>query len=898
MSDGMTFLREGNYTEAIAYFQRGITDNPQQSESYLHLGTAFALTGNLSEAIAAFHSALQINPHCGEAYSNLGVLFTLQGQPQSAINCYQHAKQLQPHLPEIPNNLGLLQREQGELEAAAESFRQALQLNPHYLEALNNLGLVLIDQKNFPEAITHLKAALHLKADYLEAWNHLGIAFQGQKNWIEAAHCFQQVIQLDESNAIAYNHLGSVYKDLGKPETAIACYRQALEHDPDYAEAHRNLALLLTRQNAWEEALQHLETALRLKPDFPEALNNLGIIYKRQVQFAAAQAAFEKAIELRPNYTLAHKNLADILLFRVQFDAAIPHYKTALQLGYTQADAFISLCYCLQQTSQIQEALHWCNQGLELYPQESNLYQSQGSLYNVLRQTEKAALSLEKALQLQPEEPEVYYQLGGTLLLDGQTERAREVLQQGFKVQRNPNFRVRRALSLPIIVASTDEIDQERDRLRRELEVLNGEGVQLANPVGVAASANFYLAYHGRNDRPLQTAIARFYQQASPHLNWIAPHCQGKRPIRDRLRVGICSQFLRGHTIGKLFGGILGQLPRESLEVILLRLPDSTDEMGRKISSSADSVIQLSGELLPARQQIADQELDLLFYPDIGMDGLSYFLAFSRLAPVQCMTWGHPCTTGIPTMDYFLSADVFEKEEAQDHYSERLIRLKHPGIYFQHPTLPSPARRESFDLPSTGSVYLCPQSSFKLHPEFDAILGDILRRDPTGFVVMLNGISPHWDEQLKQRWEQTIPDVCNRICFVRRLSYEEYLQLLMLGDVMLDPIHFGGGNTSLEAFGVGLPIVTWPGDYLKSRLTSGFYQQMNLLGCVAQDAQNYAEIAHRLALDIPWRNQIRQQIRDRKSVLYENQNAIEELTRFFRLAIIAYDCQQTIQTWR
>jgi protein O-GlcNAc transferase len=898
MSDGIALLTKGQYSEAIAYFEQGITENPHTPELYFQLGTALALSSQIQEAVPAFQQALQLKPDYPEAYSNLGVLLSLQGKFEEAIECYRQALRLQPEVPEVHNNLGLLFKEQEKLDEAVTSFRQALTLNPNYAEALNNLGLVLTQQGDLEEAITLLRQALTLKPDYVDALNHLGLALKANGELEEAAACFKQAIQLAPQEAIAYNHLGVIRKEQKQLEEAIVCYRQAIELDPNYAEAYRNLGLVLTRLGQLEEATECIETALQLQPDFPEALNNLGIIRKRQLRWREAIDYFQQAIKLRPHYALAHKNLADILMLTGGIDEAITNYQKALNLGVTDQDTWLSLCCLLNQSSRPKEALFWCQQGLEKHPESAELYELQGKLYNNIRQSGKAVESLQRALELEPEKAEIYYELGGSLLFEGRVTEAREVLQQGFSVQRDPNFRVRRALSLPIILSSCQEIDQERSRLLQELQVLDSEGIRLKNPVGVATVANFYLAYHGRNDRQLQEAIARFYLNNCPNLAWIAPHCQGYRSVRERLRIGVCSQLLRGHTIGKLYGGILAQLPHDQFEIVLLRLSDSTDAMGTKISSYADCVISLDSDLLIARQQIAKQELDLLFYTDIGMAPLSYFLAFARLAPVQCMTWGHPSTTGIPNMDYFLSAAVFEPEDGQNHYSERLIRLKQPGIYYTRPTLPPPANRETFGLPSEGVLYLCPQSSFKFHPEFDQIIRDLLRRDSQGWFVLLEGVSSHWDELLRQRWAKTIPDVTDRICFVRRLSYEEYLQLLMLGDVMLDPIHFGGGNTSLEAFATGLPIVTYPGDYLRSRLTYGFYQQMGLLDCVVWNAQSYVEVAYRLAHDLEWRNHIQQEIRTRASVLYENQSAISEIARFFQLAITAYDCHQTIQTWR
>ncbi|MBD6617601.1 tetratricopeptide repeat protein [Komarekiella sp. 'clone 1'] len=898
MSDGTALLTKGHYSEAIAYFQEEITKSPNAPEFYFQLGTALALSSQLQEAVGAFQQALQINPEYAEAYSNLGVLFSLQGQVEKAITCYRQAVRLQPNFPEVLNNLGLLLREQGKLDEAISSFREALNLNSNYLEAINNLGLVLTQQGELDEAITLFRQALTLNPDNVDTLNHLGSTLKTKGMLAEAIVYLKQAIQLEPEEAIAHNYLGTIYKDQGQVEEAVVCYRRAIDIDPSYAEAYRNLGLILTRQNQLEEATECLETALKLKPDFPEAFNNLGIICKRRMRWQEAGDYFEQAIELRPHYALAHKNLADIFVLTGCIDKAITSYQEALNLGLTDLDAWVTLCRLLRQQSRIEEALFCSQRGLEQYPKCANLHYAQGLIYIHTNKVDKAVDSLRQALELEPEQFETYYHLGEALISQGRLAEGRDVLRRGYSVHRDPNFRVRRALSLPIILSSCQEIDQERDRLLDEMQALDSEGITLKDPVGVASVVNFYPAYHGRNDRQLQTAIARFYVNNCPNLDWVAPHCKGDRPIKKRWRIGFCSQFLRGHTMGKLYGGILEKLPRDQFEVILLRLPDFKDAMTAKIGSYADSVISLENNLVKARQQIAEQELDLLFYTDIGMAPLSYFLAFARLAPVQCMTWGHPSTTGIPNMDYFLSAEVFESDNAQDHYSEHLIQLKQPGIYYTQPTLPLPASRETFGLPPEGSLYLCPQSSFKFHPEFDQIIGDLLRRDPQGWFVLLEGISSHWDELLRQRWVENIPDVANRICIMRRLSYEEYLQLLILGDVMLDPIHFGGGNTSLEAFAAGLPIVTWPGDYLRSRLTYGFYQQMGLLDCVAWDAKSYIEMAYRLVHDLEWRSHIQQEIQKRASVLYENQAAITEIARFFQLAITAYDCHQTIRTWR
>ncbi len=50
--------------------------------------------------------------------------------------------------------------------------------------------------------------------------------------------------------------------------------------------------------------------------------------------------------------------------------------------------------------------------------------------------------------------------------------------------------------------------------------------------------------------------------------------------------------------------------------------------------------------------------------------------------------WGHPITSGLPTIDYFISSELMEPAQGDNHYSEKLIRLSNLGIAYAKPSLP------------------------------------------------------------------------------------------------------------------------------------------------------------------------------------------------------------------
>jgi predicted O-linked N-acetylglucosamine transferase (SPINDLY family) len=291
-------------------------------------------------------------------------------------------------------------------------------------------------------------------------------------------------------------------------------------------------------------------------------------------------------------------------------------------------------------------------------------------------------------------------------------------------------------------------------------------------------------------------------RHASPSLDYVAPHCLSPDIAgrKRRIKVGFLSQHFYAHTIGKLNAGLIHELDRDRFEVVVFRLPGHDDGMAQFIAQGADSCLAVSPQLVPARQQIAEQQLDVLFFPDIGMDPLTYYLAYARLAPVQCVTWGHPLTTGIPTIDYFISSRDSEPDEAESHYTERLVRLPHLTNYYYKPTPPRHAKaREDFGFDQAAHLYVCPQSLFKLHPDNDLIFGDILQKDPRARIVLIEGKQSTWTELLRKRQQKAMGLRADRIHFIPFQPLTDFRQLLALADVVLDPLHFGGGDTSYEA---------------------------------------------------------------------------------------------------
>jgi predicted O-linked N-acetylglucosamine transferase (SPINDLY family) len=323
-------------------------------------------------------------------------------------------------------------------------------------------------------------------------------------------------------------------------------------------------------------------------------------------------------------------------------------------------------------------------------------------------------------------------------------------------------------------------------------------------------------------------------------------------------------------------------LDRTRFHVTVAFIPYRTDYVADEIKHRVDCTIQLPLRLASARQILMAQELDVIVYPELGMDIFTLSLAMARAAPVQAMSWGHPVTSGIPNMDYFVSSEDLEGPGAEDHYSEKLFKLKTLGTSYARPHIPkSTKNRADFGMEKGAHYYMVAQNLFKLHPDFDQILGEVLRRDPKGYILLVHGVRRRWSSLLLSRLKASLPQVVDRIRFLPRQLHEDYLSLMSCADVSLDIPQFNGGNTTLEALSMGLPVVTLPTEFARGRFCMSIYKHMGYTDLVAQTPEQYVEISVRLATDDKFKAEVKARIAETIPRAFENQDAISEWERFF-----------------
>jgi CRISPR-associated protein Csy1 len=248
---------------------------------------------------------------------------------------------------------------------------------------------------------------------------------------------------------------------------------------------------------------------------------------------------------------------------------------------------------------------------------------------------------------------------------------------------------------------------------------------------------------------------------------------------------------------------------------------------------------------------------DVVVYPELGMDATTFSVAALRLAPLQCAAWGHPVTTGHPTIDVFFSCAAMEPPGAAAHYTETLVTLPGIGTRYSRPDVPPAASRASLGLPDGAALFLCPQSLFKIAPDDDALFARVLAEVPDACLVVFEGRHPALTARYRARLEAACERVGvragTRIVMLPQCRHDVYLAINRACDAMLDTLRWSGGNTSLDAIACGLPVVTLPGELMRARQSAAMLSLAGVDELVAASVDDYVAKAKRVVGDGAWR---------------------------------------------
>jgi predicted O-linked N-acetylglucosamine transferase (SPINDLY family) len=793
-----------------------------------HTALALFRHGRVRDAELACERRLAVAGDDVDSLTLLAEIHLVTGRTGAALPLLERLTHLRPDDASLHRRFGGLLLTHDRIAAAVDTLRIAVELEPLNARGHNNLGQALLRLGDVGAAIASHREATRLDPGYAIAFNNLGLALTVSGEWDAAADAFQQTLALDATLAVAKVNLAAVFEHRCAWTDALRCYEQALSQAPDLVAAWTGRAAMLARLQRFDEALECCEAALKLRPAEAAALIQKAWVLLALERATEALSCADAALAIEPATARAHNVRAGALRRLGRRAAALECLETAIALEPDYAEAATNLSLVLHEMGRTAESI----------------------------------AAQRRALTLAPDD-----------------------------LQSRTRYLARLIPSVPLTAHEARDARAAFDGHMVDLENwLDGRPLSREDAWTVAAQQLFYLSYDEVSNR---TLLERYRTAAAARLATVDSRFSEPQPARTvpsgssapRFRLGFVSAHVHDHSVfNAILRGWLEHLDRERFEVILFSLGSTHDAMTRDAAASVDEFVADPRPIDEWAQSIRGHRLDALIYPEVGMNETTLALAASRLARRQFVAWGHPETSGLPTMDGFLSAAVFEPPGADAHYAERLIRLPHLGVHCR----PYGVEVEPLDLErfwgvrDDGPLFVCAGVPFKYRPEDDAVWVEIARSLGRCTFVFFRHEMAELSDLLQARIATAFRSAgLDPARYLKWLPWQprpRFFALLRQADVYLDTLGFSGFNTLIQAIECHLPCVTLEGQFLRGRLGSGILRHLGLDEWVAETREEYVDRAVRLGASAANRQAARAAIRQVESRAYGDVDAVRALT--------------------
>ncbi|HEX3994168.1 MAG TPA: tetratricopeptide repeat protein, partial [Acetobacteraceae bacterium] len=701
----------------------------------------------------------------------------------------------------------LAHHEAGRLQQAETIYHNILASDPDHAESLHLLGLITA-QQGAPAGVDMIRRA----------------------------------IDLAPGRAPHHNSLAAALRMFGRDAEAVAEYRTAAALRPGSAEIHNNLATVLNVLGCQEEAIEEYRRAAARAPGVAEIWYNLASALAESGQHEEVEDCFRRAIRLRPAFGNALANYGRWLITRARW----------------------------------LEAEVWLNEAVRLEPTDARNWNNLGIVRQEIGRLADAEACYRRAIACEPAMADAHYNLGCLLTGHGRTDDALECHRSAIAA--DPlHGAARLALcvaQLPILYTTTVEVEVRRSRYLAALNQLatavTAPPVAHAVAAAIGTSQPFFLPYQGQNDREPQAKYGRLVCRLLAKADPPAP--LANHPIAgERIRVGIVSGFFLDHTIFRLFlGSWLTEFDRDRFELTAFHTGRASDAVTERCAQSGSRFVRGLSSPTAWRASVSETLPHVLLYPEIGMDPVAPHLAAQRLAPVQCVAWGHPETSGLPTMDYFLSTDLMEPSDGASHYTEQLVRLPGLGLHYtaqEQPTVP--LDRETLGLPQEVPIYWSGQALYKYLPQYDCIYPQIAAAVGVCRFIFIgfaksDAVTTAFRERLCRAFAAFGLDAEQYCVILPPMPQQQFIAAVGLADVILDTPGWSGGRSTLDCLSQNPAIVTCPGPLMRGRHTAAILRQVGCEATIAGSLDEYVAIAARLGLDPAWRTQVRAKVAEGK----------------------------------
>ena len=709
---------------------------------------------------------------------------------------------------------------------AIPELERAVALDSRNAEFLKSLGNAQKAIGKLDDAIASYRRSLRIAPDYPPSLYNLAATLRETGNLSEAEQHFRRLRELDPNDVETLFHLGGLLAARSQFVESVAVYRDALRLTPD----NPYLWMALGKASEGipgrlEESMRCLQRAVELRPDLADAHYGLGFVQAKLGMIGAAVASYQRALELEPGAVNALNDLGNILRDEGRFDEAIALYRRALAVSPDHA------------------AVH-CNLGNALLSQD---------------RLDEAIASYRRSVHLTPDFALAHFNLGNALSLNGQRDDALRCFATVLQLE--PDHATA-ASALLFEMRQACDWSRFEELCALVLRSVRERPDQQIGPFGllsIPSSPEEQLQCSKHFARRQSEAVARDRERL---------HFSFERAPRSRVRIGYLSADLHEHATAYLLAEMFELHDRDRFEIAAYSYgPDDGSPMRTRLKSAFDRFVDVAAlSHADAATRIHDDRVDILVdLKGYTTDSRPAIVAL-RPAPVQVSYMGYPSTMGADFIDYAVIDYFVAPPGADAHYTEKIVRL--PGSYFVNDrkrAIGNTPPRGELGLPDGAFVFCCFNQAYKILPHVFEVWMRLLSAVPDSVLWLLDPGATAVRNLRGEMSKRAIDP--ERLTVAPKLPLARHLGRLRAADLFLDTFPYNAHTTTSDALWVGLPVVTYPGNTVVSRVAGSLLSAAGMTELIMGSLAEYETRALHLA-----RN--RQELADLRERLLRNRDTV------------------------
>jgi predicted O-linked N-acetylglucosamine transferase (SPINDLY family) len=691
--------------------------------------------------------------------------------------------------------------QQGKLASARQIYLQILDAQSDQFHALTAMGVLSGQSGDLQRAIQYFNRAIAVEPDNSVAHRNLGLVLRQLRQLDAALACFDRAIALDANDAIAHYCRAETCRDLGRTDDALASFDAAVGSNPGFAEAYYSRGVLLHQRARLDGAIASYDQVIRIRPDHIDAHANRALSLHSLGRLVEALAGYDRAIALRQDQAPLYLQRGNVLRELHRLDEALASYDRAIAINPDHAEAIYNRGAVLLALDRVEAAIASFGRAIAVKPDYAEAYFNRGYAWRIMNRFREAAADYEVVAALAPD----FEFLPGSRL-----EASQQVCDwTGFDT---------------LIGQITAGIQNDR---------------RVSHPMILTALID--------SPRLQHQAARTWVNHACPARDSLGPIAPRAQP--ERLRIGYFSGDFHEHPIPRLLAELIEIHDRSRFEVIAFAFgPNMRDEVRQRLVRSFDRFIEVKEKsnleiAALARSLNVDIAVDLGGHASNNRSGIFAL----RAAPLQVNYLGYLGTMGANYIDYIVADRTVVTAESECHFSEKIIYL--PDCFQVNDRKRRIAEeiltREKLGLPSSGFVFCCLNTNYKILPATFAAWMRILKRVPGSVLLLYGGYDAVKSNLRMAAARQEVEP--QRLIFGERLQPPEYLARYRAADLFLDTLPYNGGTTVSDALWAGLPVLTLAGQAFASRVAASLLTAIDLPELIAATQQHYEELAIELA---------------------------------------------------